>query len=87
MKTRLGKEARIPLVLLATLTIGACANVGPPVLERAVLGYDETDAKLSQKLLLLNIARWRAGEIPTSPLPRVSLQLLTGLQAPALAVK
>lgn len=62
MKTRLGKEARILLVLLATLTIGACANVGPPVLERAVLGYDETDAKLSQKLLLLNIARWQAEE-------------------------
>jgi hypothetical protein len=44
--------------------VGACANVGPPVLERAVLGYDEIDAKLSQKLLLLNIARWRAGEPP-----------------------
>lgn len=52
------------LALLGAAMLVACASVGPPVLERAVLGYDETDAQLSQQLLLLNIARWRAGEPP-----------------------
>ncbi len=60
----LGKKARMIAVLLAAGMLQACANIGPPVLERAVLGYDETDSQLSQQLLLLNIARWQAGEPP-----------------------
>ncbi|MBV9202942.1 MAG: hypothetical protein JO320_10495 [Alphaproteobacteria bacterium] len=37
------------------VTIGGC--LGPPVLERQVLGYDEVTRTLDEKLLLLNIAR------------------------------
>jgi hypothetical protein len=57
---------KVPLLLipLAAAMLTACSTVGPPVLERAVLGYDETDAQLSQQMVLLNIARWRAGESP-----------------------
>ena len=40
-----------PLVLL----LGGC--IGPPVLERQVLGYDQVAKTLNEKLLLLNIAR------------------------------
>jgi hypothetical protein len=39
--------------------LGGC--VGPPVLERQVLGYDEVTSQIEQKLLLLNIARVDAG--------------------------
>jgi len=42
-----------------TVLLGGC--VGPPVLERQVLGYDEVTSELDQKLLLLNIARVDAG--------------------------
>lgn len=59
---RVYRKVPVLLITLAAAMLGACASVGPPVLERAVLGYDETDTQLSQKLLLLNIARWRAGE-------------------------
>jgi len=38
-----------------TIAIGGC--LGPPVLERQVLGYDEVTRMLDEKLLLLNIAR------------------------------
>src|SRR2546423_1679643 len=37
------------------VTVAGC--VGPPVLERQVLGYDEVTRTLDEKLLLLNIAR------------------------------
>lgn len=47
-------------VLAGALVLAGCA--GPPALERAVIGYDETTAKLEQQLLLLNIARINAGE-------------------------
>ncbi len=48
----------ISAIALAMLLDG-CA--GPPALQRAVLGYDETTAKLEQQLLLLNIARLNSG--------------------------
>lgn len=47
-------------VLMGTLVVVLGGCVGPPALERAVLGYDEVNADLEQKLLLLNIARWHA---------------------------
>ena len=37
------------------LAVSGC--LGPPVLERQVLGYDEVTKALDEKLLLLNIAR------------------------------
>jgi hypothetical protein len=37
------------------VALGGC--IGPPVLERQVLGYDEVTKTLDEKLLLLNIAR------------------------------
>jgi hypothetical protein len=40
-----------PLALL----LGGC--IGPPILERQVLGYDQVAKTLNEKLLLLNIAR------------------------------
>jgi hypothetical protein len=46
-------------VMLLFLALVGCA--GPPALQRAVIGYDETTAKLDQQLLLLNIARLNAG--------------------------
>ena len=46
-------------VLALVLVLGGC--VGPPALQRAVIGYDETTAKLDQQLLLLNIARLNSG--------------------------
>jgi hypothetical protein len=48
--------ARLTLVTcLLALAISGC--MGPPVLERQVLGYDEVTSATGQKLLLLNIAR------------------------------
>ncbi len=47
-------------VLVFLFVMAGCA--GPPALERAVIGYDQTTAKLEQQLLLLNIARMNAGE-------------------------
>lgn len=41
------------------LMLGGC--IGPPALQQAVIGYDETTAKLDQKLLLINIARLNSG--------------------------
>ena len=46
-------------VLAIVLVLAGC--VGPPALQRAVIGYDETTAKLDQQLLLLNIARLSSG--------------------------
>ena len=46
--------------LSLALVLAGCA--GPPALERAVIGYDQTTARLEQQLLLLNIARINAGE-------------------------
>ena len=42
-----------------SILLGAC--VGPPALQRSVIGYDETTARLEQQLLLLNIARVNSG--------------------------
>jgi hypothetical protein len=50
--------SRAGLVLAAALSaiaFGGC--VGPPVLERQVLAYDEVTRRLDEKLLLLNLAR------------------------------
>jgi len=49
---------RATLNLLAgTVTVAISGCLGPPVLERQVLGYDEVTKALDEKLLLLNIAR------------------------------
>jgi hypothetical protein len=49
---------RATLNLLAgAITIAVSGCLGPPVLERQVLGYDEVTKALDEKLLLLNIAR------------------------------
>ena len=60
----LTKEELLDLVRRATLnlltgaiTVAISGCLGPPVLERQVLGYDEVTRKLDEKLLLLNIAR------------------------------
>ena len=47
------------LAVVLAVVLGGC--VGPPVLERQVLGYDEVTSEIEQKLLLLNIARVDAG--------------------------
>jgi len=52
-------DPRAAFLALAVLATG-CA--GPPVLERQVLGYDEVTSRLSQKLLLINIARIDEGQ-------------------------
>jgi hypothetical protein len=50
------RRARLTLPTVAiAVAISGC--VGPPVLEREVLGYDEITKTLDEKLLLLNIAR------------------------------
>ena len=49
---------RVSLNLLtAAIAVAINGCVGPPVLERQVLGYDEVTKTLDEKLLLLNIAR------------------------------
>ena len=50
---------RRAILNLVTGAIAVAVNgcVGPPVLERQVLGYDEVTKTLDEKLLLLNIAR------------------------------
>jgi hypothetical protein len=53
-----GLVRRATLNLLTSaigVTVTGC--IGPPVLERQVLGYDEVTKTLDEKLLLLNIAR------------------------------
>jgi hypothetical protein len=44
-------------LLAGAVTVAISACLGPPVLERQVLGYDEVTKALDEKLLLLNIAR------------------------------
>jgi hypothetical protein len=44
-------------MLTGAITFAFTGCVGPPVLERQVLGYDEVTKTLDEKLLLLNIAR------------------------------
>jgi hypothetical protein len=44
-------------LLTGVITFAITGCVGPPVLERQVLGYDEVTKTLDEKLLLLNIAR------------------------------
>ena len=44
-------------LLAAAVAIAISGCLGPPVLERQVLGYDEVTKTLDEKLLLLNIAR------------------------------
>jgi len=46
-------------VVVLIFLLGGC--VGPPALQRSVIGYDETTARLEQQLLLLNIARVNSG--------------------------
>ena len=59
---RVYRKTPVIVLTLVAAMLGACSTVGPPVLERAVLGYDETNARLSDQMLLLNIARWHEGE-------------------------
>lgn len=47
------------VTIVAATVLGGC--VGPPMLERQVLGYDEVTSEIEQKLLLLNIARVDVG--------------------------
>jgi len=51
-----GRHAILNLVSVA-IAIAFSGCLGPPVLERQVLGYDEVTRALDEKLLLLNIAR------------------------------
>jgi hypothetical protein len=44
-------------MLTGAITVAISGCLGPPVLERQVLGYDEVTKALDEKLLLLNIAR------------------------------
>src|SRR5271167_3528 len=44
-------------LLTGVITVAISGCLGPPVLERQVLGYDEVTRTLDEKLLLLNIAR------------------------------
>jgi hypothetical protein len=44
-------------LLTVTIAVALSGCIGPPVLERQVLGYDEVTRALDEKLLLLNIAR------------------------------
>jgi hypothetical protein len=44
-------------LLTGAVTVAMSGCLGPPVLERQVLGYDEVTRMLDEKLLLLNIAR------------------------------
>ena len=44
-------------LLTGAIAVAVCGCVGPPVLERQVLGYDEVTRALDEKLLLLNVAR------------------------------
>jgi hypothetical protein len=52
----LARRASLNL-LIGVITVAISGCVGPPVLERQVLGYDEVTKTLDEKLLLLNIAR------------------------------
>ena len=61
------RDGRTTLAAHLVATVGAIALasggcVGPPVLERQVLGYDQVAKTLNEKLLLLNIARVANGE-------------------------
>ncbi len=58
-----GASMRLIQLLALTFPLLAygCGGVGPPVLERQVLWYDEITSTLDQKLLLLNIARVSQG--------------------------
>ena len=44
-------------LLTNAIAVAVSGCLGPPVLERQVLGYDEVTKALDEKLLLLNIAR------------------------------
>jgi hypothetical protein len=44
-------------LLTGAIAVAVSGCLGPPVLERQVLGYDEVTRTLDEKLLLLNIAR------------------------------
>ncbi len=52
---------RLILLLAVAFSVFTFGCVGPPVLERQVLAYDEITSTLGQKLLLLNIARISQG--------------------------
>src|SRR6516165_6243122 len=44
-------------LLTGAIAVAISSCLGPPVLERQVLGYDEVTRSLDEKLLLINIAR------------------------------
>ena len=50
------------IAFLSLCAFGAGGCVGPPVLERQVLGYDEVTRKLDEQILLINIARADSAE-------------------------
>ena len=52
---------RLKQLLAVAFSVFMFGCVGPPVLERQVLEYDEITSTLDQKLLLLNIARISRG--------------------------
>jgi hypothetical protein len=55
-RRRFAGAAALPLAIAPLgLLLGGC--IGPPILERQVLGYDQVAKTLNEKLLLLNIAR------------------------------
>jgi hypothetical protein len=61
MKRSYAKELALA-ICVSTLALGGC--LGPPVLERQVLGYDEVTSEIEQKLLLINIACVDKGRPP-----------------------
>jgi hypothetical protein len=61
MKRSNAKELALA-ICVSTLALGGC--LGPPVLERQVLGYDEVTSEIEQKLLLINIACVDKGRPP-----------------------
>lgn len=54
---KLGGQMKLLGFRVSFLLFILAGCVGPPVLERQVLGYDEVTSEIDQKLLLLNIAR------------------------------
>jgi len=55
--THIGRSDISRAAWLCALAFGVGGCVGPPVLERQVIGYDDVAKSLDEKLLLLNIAR------------------------------
>ncbi|HXV80601.1 MAG TPA: hypothetical protein VEG60_12045 [Candidatus Binatia bacterium] len=62
MRRRYAKELGLAIICVSAFALSGC--LGPPVLERQVLGYDEITSEIEQKLLLINIARFDKGRPP-----------------------